>query len=149
MSSALATIAAKLRTFDQDVERIIIDLARGYEDVIIEWNVEAQLYDQGIRGDGKPIVPQYSARTKQRKREKGQPSDRVTLRDTGAFHRSFRIDWRETEFEIMATNYKAPFLAKRYTPHIFGLTEDHLEVLRGLLLQDLRQRLNDLLHGNE
>ena len=57
---------------------------------IVELNVK-QLYEYGINSLGIRIdtYDPYSPYTVRVKKEKGQPYDRVTLRDTGDFHTEF------------------------------------------------------------
>lgn len=61
--------------------------------------VRTRLYKEGTYADGTPIVTYfaippmvYASRTITKKERRGQPTDRVTLRDTGAFYRSIRME---------------------------------------------------------
>ena len=91
-------------------------------DKIIELNVE-QLYEYGINSLGISIdtYAPYSPYTIKVKNEKGQPTDRVTLRDTGAFHKSFEVVVGPVDFYITATDYKTDMLIEKYGEKIFGL----------------------------
>lgn len=57
--------------------------------LIVSLNTQDQLFNKGIRSDGSDITPPYSAYTISLKQAKGQPTDRVTLKDTGEFYDSF------------------------------------------------------------
>ena len=93
---------------------------------IVEANVE-QLYECGINSLGiridtyQPYTP-YTVRIKQ---EKGQPYDRVTLRDTGDFQKSFEVVFEPAGFYITATDYKTQDLIDKYGAKIFGLTKEN------------------------
>lgn len=93
---------------------------------IVEANVE-QLYGYGINSLGiridtyQPYTP-YTVRIKQ---EKGQPYDRVTLRDTGDFQKSFGVVFDPVGFYITATDYKTQDLIDKYGEKIFGLTKEN------------------------
>ena len=91
-------------------------------DKIVELNVE-QLYEYGINSLGISIdtYAPYSPYTVRVKNEKGQPTDRVTLRDTGDFHKSFGAVVGPVDFYITATDYKTDMLVERYGEKIFGL----------------------------
>lgn len=91
---------------------------------IVELNVE-QLYEYGENSLGVRIdtYRPYTPYTISIKQEKGQPYDRVTLRDTGDFHRSFGVVFEPTGFYITATDHKTQELIDKYGPEIFGLTE--------------------------
>lgn len=95
-------------------------------DKIVELNVE-QLYEYGINSLGISIdtYAPYSPYTIRVKNEKGQPTDRVTLRDTGDFHKSFEVVVGPVDFYITATDYKTQDLIDKYGAKIFGLTEEN------------------------
>ena len=97
---------------------------------IVEMNVE-QLYDYGINSVGIRIdtYEPYSPYTVRIKQEKGQPYDRVTLRDTGDFHKSFEVVFEPMGFYITATDYKTQDLIDRYGARIFGLTSENKQDL--------------------
>jgi len=133
-----------LEKWQREAEKIVIDEAKGFEAEIIDYNTETQLYDKGQAADGTPIEPPYSPVTEYIKRLKGQPTDRVTLRDTGDFHQSFAIDWRSTEFEIYATDPKTGKLVRGYGKEIFGLDEIGLQQLRDDLLEPMQERLRKM-----
>ena len=93
---------------------------------IIEANVE-QLYEYGINSLGIPIdtYQPYTPYTVRIKQEKGQPYDRVTLRDTGDFQKSFEVVFEPAGFYITATDYKTQDLIDKYGAKIFGLTKEN------------------------
>lgn len=97
---------------------------------IVEMNVE-QLYDYGMNSLGIRIdtYEPYSPYTVRIKQEKGQPYDRVTLRDTGDFHKSFEVVFEPVGFYITATDYKTQDLIDRYGARIFGLTPENKQDL--------------------
>lgn len=91
-------------------------------------NADDQLYDRGVNSLGTEIMSYrpYSAATVRRKQRKGQPYSRVTLRDTGDFHRSFTVETGPESFSITATDKKTQWQVRRYGETIFGLTPDNL-----------------------
>ena len=97
---------------------------------IVDLNIE-QLYEYGMNSLGIRIdtYQPYSPYTIQVKQQKGQPYDRVTLRDTGDFHKSFEVTFEPRGFYITATDYKTQELVDRYGVEIFGLTEENREKL--------------------
>lgn len=114
---------------------------------IVEMNVE-QLYDFGINALGISIdtYAPYSPYTVRVKTEKGQPTDRVTLRDTGDFHKSFEVVVGPTDFYITATDYKTADLVEKYGERIFGLipqnkTELARKYLYPIVIKEIRQSL--------
>ena len=78
----------------------------------------------GVRADGTEITPTYSDLTIELKEQKGQPSDRVTLRDTGDFWDDMFVQINATDYEMSSANEKTAKLEKKYGKKIFGLTKE-------------------------
>ena len=118
------------------------------EAIIIDMNVEDQLYERGVTSTNTSIASYapYQPFTLHVKRAKGQPTDRVTLRDEGDFHSSFYLEFTDDSFTIKASDEKAEYLERSYGSDIFGLTPENKEelaeyYLRPALLQKLKQHL--------
>ena len=99
------------------------------KNMVIELNTEDQLYSKGIDSLGNSLGL-YSEITISIKRSKGQPTDRVTLKDTGDFYDTFKVDVREGEIVITANTIKdQDDLIQKYGSDIIGLTDDNLQKL--------------------
>lgn len=83
-----------------------------------------QLY-MGITSEGKEITPAYAASTIVRKKSKGQPYDRVTLRDTGQFYQKLDAYADNNKIYIDSDVDYSKYLAEKYTDKIFGLSKDN------------------------
>ena len=117
---------------------------------IVYLNTEFQLYD-GVNAKGIPlddIGGSYAESTIKRKARKGQPSDRVTLKDTGAFYKTFSVDVFDDEFYIEASTIKDGHnLVDRWGDDLIGLTEPaRLELIEFILPEIQKFVLNWLLH---
>jgi hypothetical protein len=139
MSKEIADLIGRLKNIDEGFESLVIESAKAKEVEIVQMNTE-QLND-GQRADDKPVTPSYAQRTITRKRRTGQPFNRVTLRDKGDFHDSFLVEFKETEFELKASDPKAEFLTPKYTPNIYGLNEANMQKLREQLTPILKQKI--------
>lgn len=111
---------------------------------IIDWNVEQML--SGQDSEDKPIDPPYRPLTIEIKKIKGQPYDKVTLRDEGDFHHGTIIEWGDNSFFITSTDPKTTKLTKKYGWQIFGLNDEHYTDLQEqftlpYLLEYCRQEL--------
>jgi hypothetical protein len=104
---------------------------------ILDLNRENQLFNQGIDANKKKLKTfgasitgkeVYAAKTILIKEAKGQPTDRVTLKDTGAFYESFKIIINEMDFEISANTMKDGTDLMDYG-EILGLTDESLQLL--------------------
>lgn len=123
----LDELIRRLKDFESRMFEIIEQVIRDNEDIITEMVSEDQLYERGIDGDGIAIdsYAPYSPITIEIKQLKGQPTSRVTLRDTGDFHYSFYIKYTSDGFEITASDWKTQDLIKGYGEAIMKLTDDN------------------------
>lgn len=93
-------------------------------------DLNAQQMFAGQRADDTETEPPYAPLTVAIKRLKGQPTDRVTLRDTGAFYRGITAKIEGDQVVVRSTDEKAPELQDKYGD-IFGLdTQFKGEVIR-------------------
>jgi len=104
-----------------------------------------QLY-AGKDSEGNSITPFYRPATITRKKKKGQPTDRVTLKDKGDFYDSLYLDAMNSGgFDIKSGDPKAKWLFDRYGPQILGLGGGfrmvYVEELKPTLFTRVRERL--------
>lgn len=101
------------------------------EAYIVDMNAEEQLFEQGINRLGVEIsdYAPYSPVTIAIKEAKGQPTNRVTLRDEGDFESSFFLEVGNKQFEIKASDFKTEDLIKKYGRQILGLTDENIAIL--------------------
>ena len=141
----LAQRAASL----QNAKSKLISLAleeQEVKDFILWLNKENQLYDQGIDAEGN-IIGYYSAATQAINPEKvaGTP---YTLRDTGAFFDSFRIEIGQNEIYITANPIKGnDNLFEKYGEQILGLTDESKEILKFPISVHLHDKIKEYLQN--
>lgn len=131
MYQALNTRIAKARVLRNTNILYLLFKDKDFYDTIIQLNTETQLYSQGVDGEGKSLG-EYSWYTTAIKKEKGQRTDHVTLKDTGAFYASFRLYWANNAIRFTADTIKddGSDLIERWGRDILGLNEDSLSQLR-------------------
>ena len=120
------------------------------EAYIVDLNAEEQLYEQGINNLGVSIsdYAPYSPVTIKIKKAKGQPTNRVTLRDEGDFESSFFLEVGQNQFEIKASDWKTEELIKKYGRQILGLTNENIEkLIWDFIYPDLLSKLKNELYG--
>lgn len=116
------------------------------EAILCDMNSETQLFEKGINANGVSIesYAPYRPITKQIKLLKGQPTNRVTLRDTGDFHASFKITAGDNSFYIDASDLKLERLTVGYGEDILGLTDENIdEFIWEYIYPMLLKKLND------
>jgi len=133
MIKSLDNITKALQSWQREADSQVITVAKTEQPSIERLNTDEQMFKQGERADGAAITPPYTAFTKAIKQQKGQPTNRVTLRDTGNFHKSVSVQWQATAFKIVASDQKTPDLVRKYSPQILGLSDDSLTRLNVLL----------------
>ena len=94
--------------FFENIDEILFQITKEQEtqDFLIEV-LQDQLFTTGEDGDGLSLGD-YSPVTIKIKRAKGQPTDRITLKDTGEFYRSYMIEAFEGGFIVDADGQKSP-----------------------------------------
>ncbi|MCG9970992.1 hypothetical protein [Christiangramia crocea] len=88
-----------------------------------------------IGGKYKPITVEI-------KKEKGQPYNRTTLRDTGDFYEGFFVGFKGTTWEVESEDSKRDKLVERYGKDIFGNTpKDEKTINDKHILPDLLEHI--------
>ena len=134
----------RLRRFKDSLPGLLEDIIRDKESVIISAIADDQLFRRGVNGVDVKIMDYapYSPRTIKRKNKKGQPTTRVTLRDTGEFHESMFIVFEPDGFYVTSNDDKMPYIVKKYGEEIFRLTDKNLtRILNSHIRKELVKRL--------
>lgn len=98
---------------------------------------QEQMYE-GLDANGQPIQPAYTPFTIAIKKTKGQPTDRVTLKDTGSFYRKQFARFHADHAVIDSKDKKTAELKQKYGEDIFGLNDSRREEFGNLLRWDLQ-----------
>lgn len=131
-----------VETFRDNQNEIVLNIVSDFEKFIIDMNRQ-QLFT-GMLTDYKDIEPAYRPFTVKKKKAKGQPYKRVTLKDTGDFYGDFYIEYGPKHFEIGSEDEKTLSLIAKYTDKIFGLTDDHLYELIKKIKPELQKEFRQL-----
>lgn len=114
---------ARIQAFDPlaVAEEAFNETSGSYADLNAEQMFAGQTADDRvITLDGRKG---YSRTTFEIKKKKGQPTDRITLRDTGAFHRGLYATLKNGKIITSSTDSKADEIEERTGKQIFGLNE--------------------------
>lgn len=143
-NATLRNLEYRLRAFKDSLPELLEDIIRDKEDVIVSAIADDQLYRRGINGRGEKIMDYmpYTPRTIQNKKRKSQPTTRVTLRDTGAFHESMYVVFDSEGFYITASDEKTQDLVEKYGEEIFRLTDKNFtRIIHSHVRKELVKRL--------
>lgn len=115
-------------------------------------DINAEQMFSGVTSNDRPITLDgrkgYARKTYQIKTEKGQPTDRITLRDTGAFQRGLYAKIEGTTITISSTDSKADEIQDRTGKEIFGLNEGNKkEFALGVYREAYMERVNKKIRG--
>ena len=113
------------------VEILAVDAMQDAAEKAEDLNRE-QLYDFGVKASGE-LLPDYKQSTIRYKQRMGQVYDHMTLRDTGAFHKSFSLKREKDGVEMLASDAKTGELMQRYGKDILGLTDGSKVVYFGIV----------------
>lgn len=118
-----------------------------FKKLAYDLNINDQLFKKGIDSEGKSLG-QYAPSTKKAKQRKGQPSDHITLKDTGTFYDSFDITPDDDGFWMLADGNKDGVdLFQRFGQDVLGLTDDNFEPLKQIIIEELykliAQKINE------
>jgi hypothetical protein len=120
----MTTVASLLKRLDSvDINAQSKKAIEATDHALIDLNVEQM--NAGKRSDGTDILPTYTDLTIQIKKQKGQPHDRVTLRDTGEFQSATYVRVEGDSYTVGSSNPKAAKLNKKYSTsqgNIHGLS---------------------------
>lgn len=149
-NATLRNLEYRLRAFRDYLPSMLCEIIMDNEKYIVDTIRNTQLYRRGINGRGIKIMDYapYAPRTIQAKRRKGQPTTRVTLRDTGAFHGSMFLVVDDEGFYVTSDSKLTPILTKKYGDTIFRLTnENFTRIVRQKLRRELVRRIRQTVAG--
>jgi hypothetical protein len=122
---------------------IVRNAVKEHEKVVILLQQEQMFHgDDSIGGE---IDPKYTPFTIQQKRKKGQPTDRVTLKDTGSFYREMFVKYGREDFIVSSRNRKRLKLERKYGTDIWGLTGASLSILAKEMFPAISFDINEAL----
>jgi len=112
--------------------------------------IRERLFTEGTYSDGTPITTfhaqpplVYSSATVGIKKSKGQPTDRVTLKDRGKFYSTIKVSYQQDGFTIDGDTDK--FSDSVETEGILDLTDNDFVLIKDVILDDIREGIKEAL----
>lgn len=145
-NGTIRNLTNRLRKFkdilDEELQDAIIACTPEITDAIRE-----QMYN-GVDGSMNEIKPPYTARTVKNKIRKGQPTNRVTLKDSGDFYKSLVVIADHRGFIVSSEDPKVNLLVEKYGDKIFMLSDfNFTEIVREQIRPILQQRIKERITG--
>lgn len=136
-------MATKLRKDGsvEAVEKALLNIVKKNESEALDLNLN-QLFS-GKDSQGEEITPAYTPFTQMIKQSKGQPTDRVTLKDEGNFYNSFFLQADKFPVLFDASDLKTPQLTEKYGEQIFGLDKQNT----GAFAQEIKPEVQAFYRG--
>ena len=138
----IKSVFQRVNNFYTSMDKITIDVIKDNSKLILDEN-RSQLFD-GLDKEGKEIVNEqggkYSPTTVRIKQEKGQPTDRVTLRDTGDWQDAMFLEVKGNEILTDSSDWKTDELLKKYDRNmntILGIPETSKTKINSTLMDRL------------
>lgn len=133
----LGTWAKRLEQLvDGEMDQLVIEVVDRRREQMADMNRD-QLED-GMRADG-TLLPPYAPATVQIKREKGQQTQPMNLRDQGHFQAGIVARKYDKYLEMTSLDYKTGKLVQRFGEQILGISDENIDILRDEVTPELMQ----------
>lgn len=130
MGGVFMFIDKKIKEIEQirrDLPKQAKVIANKFKAEILDYIRENQLFDLGIDGKGNKLL-EYKPFTVSIKKQKGQPTNRTTLSDTGSFYDGFDLLFtNKNAIGVFSRDAKTPDLIDKYGADIFTFTVNNIE----------------------
>ena len=126
--NVLDRLQQQLKAMEAVINPSIQETINRSKPLLIDEQTNTQWYSKGQDAEQSEISPSYALSTVIAKQKKGQPTDRVTLKDTGALYDSIRVEATATQLIISANVEYYKYLVIHYDTNILlGLQEPFLK----------------------
>ena len=147
MFESIKQITANAKKLNQTQLLIEVFTDVKIKDEIVYYITEVQLFKEGVDGLGDKLK-QYTPFTISIKESKTpkQPTDRTTLKDTGQFYNSFRVDVNQGgEVKIVVNDIND--LTEKYGINILTLSDDGIEKIKPQVIEKIKEYVIRTLHS--
>lgn len=126
----------QLRKIQKSLNKEAAKIAVKYKTEILDYIREKQLFEKGIDGKGNKLL-EYKPFTVAIKRQKGQPTNRTTLEDTGSFYRGFDLIFTDQDaIGVFSRDGKTPELIEKYGADIFTFTSENIKEINSNIFEE-------------
>lgn len=137
------------RVSSVDLEQLKKRAVEDNDRELVEINRQKQLFEKGLNAEGVEIwsYRPYKPVTQMIKAEKGQPTDRVTLKDTGSFHKAMFLAVKGDSYEMSSKDSKTQDLVQKYGD-VFGIAPQFLNRAKSLTTRSMGRFFKKAIGGS-
>ena len=144
--SILDSLRSSVKAIEEVIYPTLSDVINTNSNALKEILTERQLFDKGQDSRGSRIKPSYAQTTISIKRKKNQPTDRVTLKDSGDYYDSISFEGKTKTMVITASIGYASFLSKKYGSDILGVQDMGFETFYNKYIEpQMTQNINSII----
>ena len=144
----LNSVRDKVQSIQDVIYPTLKDVINSNASVLKEIQNKDQLFNKCQDSKGITIKPSYTKKTISIKLRKGQPTDRVTLNDTGSFYQSVQFIGDDDKLVILAKVDYAAYLTKRYGKAILGIQDMNFEKFYNqYIVPELTENINSIIES--
>ncbi len=136
----ITRLRRNMEKYQTELPNVVLGSVYDNEGKVLDLVRDDQLTAQGIDGTGKAIRPLYTAFTRQIKRDKGQTTSHVTLRDTGETQDTMIMEYGPDYFHPVATTPQVAGLLRKYGKRIFDLAPKSVTETTRIVRPDILSR---------
>lgn len=111
-----------------NMEKLAFQSVMDHKEEAIDLNTQEQLFEQGIDSKGRDLG-EYTPFTVEIKKQKGQKTDFITLKDEGDFYDGFYVKSRKFPVIFGSKDSKTNKIVQRFGTDVFGLTKSSVKEL--------------------
>ena len=150
-NTSLRNLVYRLRRFKPVLEKELEGEILGKSFLVAQLMIAKGQLEEGLDGRGVPLasIHDYTKRSKDKKSKMGEYTGKVTLRNTGTFHRSLKVVSEAGGFRIVSTDNprKVGHLIRRWGKPILRLSNEHLNELLMEIRPSLSAKLKRYIRG--
>jgi len=137
----------KVKQMEEAIFPSIQETINRSKPLLIDEQTNTQWYSKGQDAEGSEITPSYALSTTIIKQKKGQPTDRVTLSDSGDLYRSIKVEATTTQMIISANVEYFKYLVIHYDTNILlGFQKEFLQqYIKQGVLPTIKKNWNNIL----
>ena len=103
---------------------------------------------KGLRSDGSNIEPApYSPGYARKRQREGLQTAFIDLNRTGALYGGYAINQDSGVMRLSSEVDYEQYVSRRYTPAIYGLTDENMSIYRGVVRPIIMQNVKEQLYG--